>query len=515
MAMSRIRRLLGSVLGRDAALWVGLTPLVAFAAAFLQLSLSGVDPDYWWHLTSGRWMLDHGRIPTTDPFSFSHAGQNWYAHEWLSELVLAVVNRIAGYAGAIVLTAAVVAVAAWLLARAARYYGAGARAALLLVCGSGFFLLGNLAVRPQVWGWALLALLLHELAAYEAGCRRRLWHLPLLYALWINVHLSALMGGAALLLYVLHQGIRWLAARRCERAAGDLGHLVLVGVLSAVALCVNPRGLALLWFTRVYANQHAVRYRYIGEWQRPSFSGNDRWLFIGAGAIVLATAVVMLLRRSLWPGVLVILFAAAALRATRYVPLFAIVSIPALGWLLGRFRGRTSTTRKVAVPRALRLTLVAATGATIMFGVLAGGPSQLNRNPNAAIGGYPVEAADWVELHAPRARLFGEYGWGGYLIYRFYPRRLVYMDGREEMYGEPFFQRFVQTIGAEPGWQATLASAGIEATIIDLHGPLAQAMDADPGWQRVFSDGIAAIFVPVASDSVSKILPPRMEHTSW
>ena len=96
-------------MGGNASLWTALLPAVAFVAAALQLALSPVDPDYWWHLSTGRWMLDHGRVPFTDPFSFTHGGQNWYAHEWLSELVIGVVDKIAGYAGEIVLTAAIVA----------------------------------------------------------------------------------------------------------------------------------------------------------------------------------------------------------------------------------------------------------------------------------------------------------------------------------------------------------------------------------------------------------------------
>src|SRR5207237_980118 len=101
------------------------------------------------------------------------------------------------YAGGIALTAVIVAAGGWLLGRAARYYGAGAREALLLIAGSGFFILGNLAVRPQVWGWALFALLLHELSAHDNGRRRSLWHVPLIFALWINVHLSVLLGAGA------------------------------------------------------------------------------------------------------------------------------------------------------------------------------------------------------------------------------------------------------------------------------------------------------------------------------
>src|SRR5579871_5182184 len=249
---SRLRFAWPNVLAADAPLWVALVPAVAFTAATLQLALSGVDPDYWWHLATGRWMLAHGVVPFTDPFSYTHGGQNWYAHEWLSELVLALVDRVAGYAGDILLTALIVAAGAWALSRAARYYGSTALGALLLIAGSAFFVLDNLAVRPQVFGWAIFCLLLQELAAHDVDRRTSLWYVPLIFALWINVHLSALMGGGAFALYVLHRGLRWLFARGEQRSCQlrKLREAFWPAALSALALCINPRGPALIWFSR-------------------------------------------------------------------------------------------------------------------------------------------------------------------------------------------------------------------------------------------------------------------------
>ena len=34
-----------------------------------------VDPDIWWHLRTGQWIVDHGQVPATDPFSAYGAGK--------------------------------------------------------------------------------------------------------------------------------------------------------------------------------------------------------------------------------------------------------------------------------------------------------------------------------------------------------------------------------------------------------------------------------------------------------
>jgi len=45
-----------------------------------------LDPDLWWHLRTGQWIVETGTVPHTDPFSFTRAGQPWVSHEWLSEV---------------------------------------------------------------------------------------------------------------------------------------------------------------------------------------------------------------------------------------------------------------------------------------------------------------------------------------------------------------------------------------------------------------------------------------------
>jgi len=41
------------------------------------------DPDPWWHLATGRWIVEHHAIPHADPFSFTMAGAPWRAVDWL------------------------------------------------------------------------------------------------------------------------------------------------------------------------------------------------------------------------------------------------------------------------------------------------------------------------------------------------------------------------------------------------------------------------------------------------
>jgi len=188
LATLLMRRPLARVASANSPFWIALPPPVIAAFVVRPLAARSVDADYWWHLAAGRWMLDHLRVPVSDPFSFTHAGQSWYAHEWLAEVVLALADKAGGYAGGIVLTAVIAAAGLWLSWRTARLYGASsARPATVLTVAAALFMVKFTAVRPQVWGFTLFALLLHELAAHDTGRRRRLWLLPFVFVLFSPV----------------------------------------------------------------------------------------------------------------------------------------------------------------------------------------------------------------------------------------------------------------------------------------------------------------------------------------
>src|SRR4051812_30232380 len=100
--------------------WRAAMPwLVAAGAYLLLLTLSArllADPDIYWHITAGRWIVEHGAFPKFDPFSATFAGAPWIAKEWLSQLILAAAYHVAGWHGIAVLTAAAVAAAFGVLA---------------------------------------------------------------------------------------------------------------------------------------------------------------------------------------------------------------------------------------------------------------------------------------------------------------------------------------------------------------------------------------------------------------
>jgi hypothetical protein len=86
-----------------------------FTGLFAMAARNVTDPDVWWHLKTGQYIAEHKSVPHTDPFSYTRAGEPWVAHEWLSELLLYEVERTAGWGGLILIFAAILTAAFFLL----------------------------------------------------------------------------------------------------------------------------------------------------------------------------------------------------------------------------------------------------------------------------------------------------------------------------------------------------------------------------------------------------------------
>ena len=166
-------------------------PLLVGAVAFLGSLAVGhrllSDPDTYWHITVGQWMLAQRAIPTQDPFSHTMPGAPWTSHEWLAEVLLALAYLGAGWRGVVTLTAAAHAVALTLVTQFLVRRLAPRHALLLVTLAWG---LGapHLLARPHILAMPLLVLWVAQLVKRcEAHRAPPFWLLGVLVA-WANLH---------------------------------------------------------------------------------------------------------------------------------------------------------------------------------------------------------------------------------------------------------------------------------------------------------------------------------------
>jgi hypothetical protein len=165
-----------------------LAPLYVAAAAFaIAVSLPGGDPDTYWHLASGKWMVEHGQLLRADVFSSTVIGAPYSVGEWLGELAIYGSYLLGGWAGIAVLRATLIAVGAFFITRVALRF---APAPFALAITAVALALSEISWtdRPQLFTFALFPLMLDLLFAARAGRTRLLFVVPPLILLWTNLH---------------------------------------------------------------------------------------------------------------------------------------------------------------------------------------------------------------------------------------------------------------------------------------------------------------------------------------
>jgi hypothetical protein len=447
------------------------------------------DPDYWWHVRTGQYIFETGTIPRVDMYSYTATNHPWVAHEWLSELLFYLVSSHAGYVGNVVLFGLICVMTGLAVYVTCRRWGMGEIGAALLMLWSQAMSLASTNVRPQVLTAFLLAVCALLLTLYRDGKTRALWPLPFLFALWVNLHGGYILGLALLGMAVVGAAFaQWLG--RPERPWALLGFFA----ASALATLLNPHGVEAWLYPFTYFGAGNSSMRHIAEWQSPDFHQPIFLLF--AASLVLAILVgvgrrPLALTEVLWT----VVYAALALQSIRNVPLFAVVVIPLIG---ARLQEELPILRE-SIAAWHRPALLVASSALVLWVALVPvlvpakrASLQLGWTPSSM--GYPSGAVAYVRAHHLHGNLFNEYGWGGYLIYNLYPDWRVFIDGRADVYGNAFGERYDQVVTLGQGWREVLDAYDVRVVLIPRTSPLADALASDRDWTEVYSDQLSGLF---------------------
>jgi hypothetical protein len=422
------------------------------------------DPDAYWHLASGQWMLDHREILRVDIFSSTVNGQPYSVGEWLGEIVLTLVFNAGGWAGFAIFRALLVGIAAFFLARLARRGGAPLVAALLVVMWALVLSKTRWTDRPAIFTFVLFPVVLDLLYSARAGSRRALLVIPPLVLLWANLH-----GGYAIgIALVLAFAVEAVALRR-----PDIVPLVLTLVASIALSFVDPET-----FGVGGAAGHALAPpRFISEEAPPDVLEASGFVF---AAFILATCAIALLDGGgLLDALLFIPLLWLGLSAQRHVMFFAFAATPFVAAgaarVYARLRPGVRPLRPLPPPAAAALALLLCAGA---LASAIGAPTEPDERA------YPVGAID--ALKTGTGTLLNEYDWGGYLIYRV-PERKVFVDGRLFPYYPAVLREYRDAVELRSGWKDVLAKYDVREVLLRPQKALTVALLED-GW-RVRASG--------------------------
>ncbi|NQU44034.1 hypothetical protein HQ520_12170 [bacterium] len=465
----------------------------AWAALVIVVLVLGLAPlrashDEWWHLKTGKWIVEHGfRVPDKDIFTYTASDYEWENHEWLSQVVMYLAwrwgdTRTIGGWRAVILLKALVLVATYLLLGRFLWQrcGRGARGAIIAVSVTLLAVAVGKRMfypRPPVITNLFVVFFLYSMWLHRAGRlkTRHLFVLPVLMPVWANLHGGFLVGGIVIAAYFAGESGEWVWLRlrgsmdaeglraKLHRAGVYLG----LGVLCGLASLLNPWGYHLYFLTQRVMSSRDLVIR-LGELAPPDFRFTWAYGFLLAFLAVGFTVLIVggaigKVRR--WPPLgellLLLFFFWQSIHHVRHLLLFGLVAAPVATWMLreawaGRVKRRGSARGMAWLTGGATVALAAwllffpgeALGVWKSWqepGRIPLGPSASQRagwflrGMSEEPGSYPRQAVNFVlKAHLP-GRMYNRNNVSGYLIWALSPEHYrLFTDSRFDIFGQDF-----------------------------------------------------------------------------
>jgi hypothetical protein len=455
----------------------------------LSITTPLADPDLWWHLTIGRWILGHDALPTVELWNRFGFGHQFVPYSWSFEIVVAGLERLGGLrvvlVGQLVLVGILAIVIGWCISQAAKDFFFGAIIGAMVT--SGF--VAQYTLRPQSIVWLLFALLLVVCFQIrnEGISRGRLLSLALITGCWANLHITTILAIGTIV-------VSLFSIKEPKR-------LILPLSVALFATCCTPH-FGYEWIVFFSKADHPVALRSIAEF--------------GAGTILDYPVGILGILMSLLLGFLHIspravpapllglvgVFTLGGLAVVKFLP-FALVST---GYALGV---AWHTLRKDILSGAaanlvdgferLRRVVRHSSGGGLSFLLLSLAVIKVHSlmvGDTLVQANVPQGAVDFIienKLPRPFMNTFGD---GGYVMYRLSNESgelsaedRVNIDGRTNINDAEIMVLNQKALSGHVHWQRYLEKVGPNTILWRNQSPLTSILLATGEWCRVYAEG--------------------------
>ena len=466
--------------------WLTLPRVWALAAVLLAVAInqSGMGSiDLAYHLRLGEGILRSHTLPRIAPLAYTTAHSSWTDQQWGAQVLFAEVFRKLGWGGLAVLAALIAAGIFAFVYLACRATGHDRRRAAWLTLGAAVVSTPDLPMRPQ-----LLAGLLFAATVWAVSGRRthprRLWIVPLLVAVWANVHGSFFL---APLLLVL----AWIEDR-VDRAP-VASRTFMMAPLSALASLLNPFG-PKVWsyVASISTNPHITKG--VTEWQPPTIRSLGGALLFGSVAAV----VVILARRggrTRWVHLLMLgVFLVLALDAGRNALWWGLAAAPVMARVLSETPSRRREVQEIPLINWIFAgVLVVAVAVTFPWSLVGADRLHPGSRMQDTFPGITTELQR--TLH-PGDRIFNAQEAGSWLEFAF-PRNPVFVDSIIEAFPDRVWRQDSDISNGREGWQSLLQRWNVRAVVLTTTQPypLLSYIRRDPGWRLDYSGEDGYVFL--------------------
>ncbi|MCW5907925.1 MAG: hypothetical protein KIS94_08715 [Chitinophagales bacterium] len=512
--------------------------LFLIAVAFSLKSLR--EPDLWWQIRTGEWILENLQVPKQDVFSFTYAGSEWVNVKWGSEVLFALLTKLSGPESVFLLQAVVSCLVVFFLFRTAKLRAASTFA---LVVSLLFTLLVSeyrINGRPEMFSHLFTVAYVFVLLRHRKHPSNNIYWLIPLQILWANLHEAFGIGIVLVGIFFISEWIEYfLSSKKILSAKKELPKAISVLLpLLIGSVIVNPNGITLLTkplniLGQVYENKYTT--------ELFDFTMPDYWQWNAY-----ATLVLLLITKAGWLwrfasqkkknkllfafeefgiGYLLVLLAFFYLASTAYrnVVFFALVLFPALhaalDFLFSKIQFTSKHTKQLTVACSF---LLFAFYVAIITNKYYEWTNSRDRFGLEVLSSYnPVGAAEFVQQNNLQGNCFSDYLTSSYLLWKLQPEFKTFIDLRDlDVFPAGFFSTFAEAVTFPESFEQLDSVHHFYYVVLyrpqfaSLHRHLLN----ESNFQLRFVDPVAAVYVrtetkdsvPVAFSSSAPVQTSRL-----
>ncbi len=477
------------------------------------------DSDTGWHIRNGEQILRTWTLPRSDYFSYTAYGKEWFAWEWLADVVMGGAHHLAGLNGVVFVGQLLFALTftllfSWTLRKGSNLFVSIVCCGLATLASSLHWL-----ARPHLFTMLILLvwyILVERLQTEGPG--RWTWSFPIIILVWTNLHGGFVVGLVLLLIYALGNWLTGLFSQDGQAKHADYDRARLfarTALICGLASLINPYGPKL--YRHIFHSYVTSGFLVdiVTEFLSPNFHMPPVRFF---ELLLLGTIFVFGASRKRLTFIeigLLVFWTHLALFSARHIPLYTLVVTPILCrhlsmYVDGLTLGVPSWVSKsaVAVTRysshflnfeaqfrrhLFPVILVAIVGAICLNQGRLFGQKVLDADfPKK---NFPVDAARFIEGRGLKGNAYTMDQWGGYLVYRLFPNYKTFLDGRSDMYGEELIKEYLKLLNAEYQWKQLVDKYNIEWILLPVQNPLASVLKESSRWKVIYDDQVSIIFV--------------------
>ena len=467
------------------------------------------NPDIWYHLKTGEYIVKEKTIPKKDFFSFTAEGREWIAQWWLYDVIVYLLQNRFGFNSLIYLKVAIGILIFFILYKTLKLYQLPDAFALPLLVFSAWIVGTAWVDRPHIFSYLFTVLLMWILISYQFGKKRPLFLIPPLFLIWANMHASIPIALVLVLFLIASEVWEEIAGYQSESAKLTSHFPLLLSLLAGtIVSLINPNA----YKTHLYVfkiNPEFVSQNIV-EWIPLSsfFADLHIRLFLFFGFLTLASFFFVLLKHSkiqkspnskisLFEIILIASLSYLSLSALRFTPIFVLIILPFMAknlWSMINNLWLMAKKRQSSCPLFIKFALVLAILALCFFHEKRFGGHHLG----VEVGALPTVAAEFIDEVEPAPPMYHVFNWGGYLMWRLYPKYQVFIDGRLDMYVPDIYHEWLDVVLAKEGWEKILEKYKINFCLISNEpewNRLGQTLESDPDWVLIYWDSQSGIFI--------------------